>query len=245
MVIASSGDVVTWSVDTTSGKPVPANATEWGDFIAAKGLSIPVPNFLHLCQEASGNLADSIGSLTLAANGSPLYRQAIIGWSRAGVKGTNAATGQRLMASVSSTASTPYAILCLVQFDANQEPGSPGSREIFGVGTSSDWAVAPYDDGGVTRIRYVEGSNTADTSAANDYSTACAVAGLNDASGRAWVFTSLETLSPTYGAPASNNSYFLGSRTMRFAAATIGYSCGWQAAISDADMRALIAALEW
>ncbi len=45
-------------------------------------LSLPAPNSLWRCQEAGGNLADSIGSLTLTANGSPLYNQAVPSWTR-------------------------------------------------------------------------------------------------------------------------------------------------------------------
>lgn len=47
-------------------------------------LGIPPPTYLWECQEASGNLESSIGSLTLTKSGAgtALYQQAQAGWSR-------------------------------------------------------------------------------------------------------------------------------------------------------------------
>ncbi len=78
----------TWSVDGTSGIAVPNNATEWANFIAANGLTSPVPDSLWLLQEASGNLADTIGAIgavNLTGDAGNLYQQTVTGWSRKGV----------------------------------------------------------------------------------------------------------------------------------------------------------------
>lgn len=48
-------------------------------------LGIVAPNHLWLSQEASGNLTDSIGGVTLAANGTPTYGNAVSGWTRKGL----------------------------------------------------------------------------------------------------------------------------------------------------------------
>ena len=47
-------------------------------------LGLPVPDFLWLCQEASGSLAPAIGNagVTLAPVASPLYQQTVTGWAR-------------------------------------------------------------------------------------------------------------------------------------------------------------------
>lgn len=74
--------------DPTSGWYYPANATEWRTFLddASVGLAAKAtPTNLWLCQEASGNLADSIGSLTLTAANTPIYQQTITGHARKGV----------------------------------------------------------------------------------------------------------------------------------------------------------------
>lgn len=86
--------------DATSGIRVPASSTEWTNFLAYHGISVSVAS-LWLCQESSGNLADSIGSLTLTANGTPLYSQAVSGWTRLGV-GFNEGAAQRFMAASGS-----------------------------------------------------------------------------------------------------------------------------------------------
>ncbi len=81
--------------DATSGIYVPASAAEWTTFIAAAGLSIAVPDALWLMQEASGNPADSIGSLTLTASGIGItYQQSVTGWTRKAIKFADANTSQ-------------------------------------------------------------------------------------------------------------------------------------------------------
>lgn len=60
-------------------------------------LGITAPSSLWLAQEASGNLTDSLGTLTLSANASPLYTQQVAGWARYGV-GFNEQTAQRFQA---------------------------------------------------------------------------------------------------------------------------------------------------
>jgi RHS repeat-associated protein len=71
--------------DLMSGWFVPASAAEWTNLLTGSG--IPNPTNLYKCQEASGNLADSIGSTSLTAhnNGGMLYQQFVPGWSRKAV----------------------------------------------------------------------------------------------------------------------------------------------------------------
>lgn len=81
------------SKDAAAGIYCPASSTEWTNFIARKGLSVAVPDALWLYQEASGNLADSIGSFTLTAAGTgATYQSAVTGWTRKGIAITDAAT---------------------------------------------------------------------------------------------------------------------------------------------------------
>jgi hypothetical protein len=75
--------------DSGSGRYVPQNATEWTALMAFAGLVTGNPSLLWLCQEASGNLADSIGSFTGAVSGTGLtYQQSVPGWARKGIKQT-------------------------------------------------------------------------------------------------------------------------------------------------------------
>lgn len=86
--LGAISDDATVTVDTdadaTSGWRCPVNAYQWtllGETIAG----------IWLCQEASGNLADSAGSLTLTAVVTPTYSNAVAGWTRLAV-GCNGTT---------------------------------------------------------------------------------------------------------------------------------------------------------
>jgi hypothetical protein len=70
---------MSFTTDATSGIGIPQNSTEWGD----SGLSPywAVPDHLWLCQELLGNLADSIGTMTLTKNGAPTFSNSVTGWS--------------------------------------------------------------------------------------------------------------------------------------------------------------------
>lgn len=237
---------ITWTVDATSGGNVPANATEWADFISYYSLSVAVPDYLHLCQEASGNLADSIGSLTLTANGSPAYNQTLSGWSRTGVKGNASTANQRFYSgSGPNPSTTSVARLILAAFGSLDA----SAREVMSNGNASDLSVQAYNGSSVNRLRYRESSNIVDTSTGNDYTSPGPVAVVLDHTGsRARLYTALETLSPTFGAGANDAGYVIGARSGTWADSTIGYECGWSgsnAEISDANMGALFTALNW
>src|SRR6185312_9979983 len=68
--------------DATSGRWIPQSAAEFSSLYS--GTSIANPSSLHLCQEASGNLADSIGSRPFVGSGGT-YRSAVTGWARKAV----------------------------------------------------------------------------------------------------------------------------------------------------------------
>lgn len=74
-----------WTLDATSGKGIPATSTEWSNVFTSAGLSGSVSH-LWLSQEASGNLADTVGTRTLTATGTLAYLQNVTGWTLKGVK---------------------------------------------------------------------------------------------------------------------------------------------------------------
>ena len=87
------GTAITWDIDATDGRSYPQSAATWTDFIAYHSLSAPVPDHLHLCQEASGNLIDVIGADDLIQGGTGhTYENAVSGLSRLGVIAVNSAT---------------------------------------------------------------------------------------------------------------------------------------------------------
>lgn len=231
--------------DVASSKPVPATAAQWSAFRTANSLSIATPDYLHLCQEAAGNLADSIGALTLTALNAPLYQQAVTGWTRKGVTGSQASQQRFMSATGPNPSTTSIARFAYVQF--NTLDGTP--RQIMGNGASDDVSVSCYLSGGTTnRMRYREGANITDTSAGNHYTGVHPILLLSDVTGsRARLYTDLEKLSPTFGLGANVTNYSLGSlATGTFANVTVAYECGWQGAdaeITDADVKAFFQAL--
>ncbi len=83
--------------DATSGWYFPATIAEMDTVLLQAGLATGSATNIYLCQEASGNLAGTGGGLTLTANGTPLYQQAMTGHTRKGV-GFSAAANQRFTA---------------------------------------------------------------------------------------------------------------------------------------------------
>lgn len=73
--------------DATSGKWIPQSSSEYTSLLSGTGIGNP--SLLWLCQELASSLADSIGSFTGTASGSPTYQNAVSGWSQKAV-GTRA-----------------------------------------------------------------------------------------------------------------------------------------------------------
>lgn len=245
--IFASGGAPAWTVDATSAKATPASSAEWSALIASAGLAVSTPNYLHLCQEASGNLADTIGGLTLTANGTPAYQQAVAGWTRLGVKGDGLTANQRFRsAAAPNPSTTSMAILAFVALGTQ----TASVQALMSVGAVSDTMVSAYLNGApaVGRLRYRESANITDTTTATDYQARVTpIMLLIDHTGtRARLYTDLEKVSPTYGLPSTVTAYCLGADSGTWAPSTILYSCGWSGAaaeISDANVKALFTAL--
>lgn len=92
--------------DATSLIYCPANATEWTTTLSVAGLAGGNPLGLWNCQDASGNLADSIGSQALTVTGVFTYQAAAAGWTRKVITiagGTNKAIAPAGYADASAT----------------------------------------------------------------------------------------------------------------------------------------------
>jgi len=237
-----------YTVDASSAKATPVSAAEWATFIAAKSLTISTPNYLHLCQEASGNMTDTIGGLTLTANGSPAYQQAVSGWTRTGVKGDGVTANQRFRsASAPNPSTTSMALFAFVSLGTQ----TASVQSVMGVGAIADTTVSAYLNGApvVGRIRYRESANITDTGTGTDYQARVTpILLLIDHTGtRARLYTDVEKLSPTYGLPSAVTAYCLGADSGTWTPSTILYSCGWTGAaaeaITDAQAKALFEGL--
>lgn len=132
---------------------VPQNAS---DFVQ---LGITAPDSLWLCQEASGNLSDAIGSLTLTANGSPTYAEAVTGWTRTGLGFVQGTANQRFAATTGlgpNPSTTSSVWLCYAKITASPT----GIRGILGIGADTGLRCPSAD-----KLRVTCFSNNADGTA--------------------------------------------------------------------------------
>ncbi len=92
-------------------------------------LGLAPPDYMWLCGEASGNLASTIGSLSLTKNGSSeTYRNAVPGWSRLflGLSGVNGSGWRTASALLDLSLNQSFAMFAL----AGNEPQTTGTRSL-------------------------------------------------------------------------------------------------------------------
>lgn len=115
----------------------PANNTEWTILMAAAGLSTGNPSSVWNSQEATGTLADSIGAVPLALQGTaPAYRQAMTGLTRLGVRWTDGLLNSDLNNTTTAPNPATTSLLMLAYLDFPSVPAA--TREILRTaGTNS------------------------------------------------------------------------------------------------------------
>ena len=199
--------------DGGSGKYMPSSAAQFTT------LSLVTPDEIWI-PGPSGDLVGLVGGSVLTAANTPLYGQAVTGWSSTGVRG-NAATGnQRFEGTGPNPSTTDVAVLLYV---GNMVPDGT-IRPFFACGTSpSDFGLSVYDAPGTT-IRGRSAGGVSDSVGA--YTTAgTAILIANDVTNTRAVWVSnVETRAMTYGAATSGTAFGLGAiGGGTFAAATVLY----------------------
>lgn len=237
-----------WAIDGTSGKGVPASSAEWSSFISGNGLTgWSAPSSLHLLQEASGNAADSIGSLTLTAVTSPLYNQAASGWTRTGV-GFNEGTNQRFVGTAADASTTSCLTLIYIALGAGVDATVRGVF-AYGASVSDSGIAALLSTSNRLRLRGVAG--LIDTASGSSYgSTAFPVVYRSDHTNSIRrLYTSTEKVSATYGAGTSATNFGLGALMSGTSADFVAiYMATWFGAAaerSDAEIKSMLQALGW
>lgn len=194
-----SGLLVGVTRDALSGKYVPANATEWGVVLAAAGIGSGGPSALWLCQEASGNLADSIGAFTMTAAGTGVtYQQSVTGWTRKALQSTDNSTGRFASASASLPDPTTTSYLLLAYVNVLSAPASLRSFMEYGASTRSRLEILAAPKFQVTMPANVATGTADPTGAVRPYVlqhnfTASANAGYSDAEKLVPAFTNATT----------------------------------------------------
>lgn len=234
----------TWASDATSGKGVPNDATEWAAIVSAFSLAMGSPNHLWLCQEASGNLADTIGGKTLTAGNTPGHQQAVTGWSRKAVGHSGAASGQTFnnttMANLNASS-----VLVLAYIKFNQSTVATRSIMFHGVSAGNDFQSLVSSNS----MRLRSGGNIGNSASSHVGQVRPFVLLYDRANSRNCLFSDIEKLSVTFGAVTGAEFRLTCSlSTDTSADAQVLYVAHWEgtaAERSDAEIKALLTALGW
>lgn len=212
---SAGGGIVGVTRDAASGWYFPASAGEWTIFMAAAGLATGNPSSGHLCQEPSGNLADSIGSVTLTQSGAGhLYQQTVAGFTRKAVTTVDGTANQKWINSTvapnPNTTSTGY--LAAIRMPA---ANPAAARDLLANGGTLDLRMAATG-----KINAVNGATTAGTG--SPVGTVQLVYLQRDITNSLFTcYTLQEKIVGTFGAVVSNPMFVLGGQTT--VAADAGY----------------------
>lgn len=222
---------LSWDYDATSNKPVPSSALQWSAFLRAMGLAdVATPNYLWLMQEASGDLADSIGSATMTrfGAGGVAYATAVTGWTRVGWKNTiSGADG--FAASAITTGTTSYTMVVL-----SKTPTSPGTGDntvayLGGNVDLKDTAV----------LEYVDAAGAVDPRGVGVYALAIKYDRGNSSREAFWTS---DKMTPAW-ADVSNNFFIGGAVGTSALDSQHVYGVGWATALTNTQIKRLIKAL--
>lgn len=232
------------SYDSSSQKAVPASAAEWTTLMAAAGLATGNPSLLWKCQEAAGNLADSIGTFTGTATGTVFgYNTAVAGWTRTGLSLSNGGTNQvaNVDAGLPDTLTASMMVLAYILPIA-----SGGSRDFINVGTTVQ-----------ARGRMSNGNKQIAVSGANSSLGTLDIIGSvrpmvmrhNRTAGSMLLVTDVnEKLVPTFDATVTGKSIKLGDATARspnFVCLYLAAFFNAAAEMTDAQVKTLLTTMNW
>ena len=232
-----------WTSDATSGIGIPQTSAEWDAVILDAGVTAVAPTSIYRCQEASGSLADSVGSFTLTIGGAGhSYQQAVAGWSSLGVSLTDGTVGSwgSTDAGLPDLATTSSLVLAYIAF-----PGAtPGNtRNTLTLGTTSALSRFNITTGFLSAV-----GSTAVTGTNNLVNRVMPIWLKVDRTGSAIVvYSDQEVLTPAFNAGFTGKAFRLGSTG---AAATVRYlyAARWDgvgAEWAQATIKAVSQSLGW
>lgn len=238
------------SIDATSGKRVPASVAEWNSLISYFGLSTAAPDSIFLCQEASGDLADSgTGGITLTANATPVYQQTVSGWTRKAVGTTDGTANQRfrsLQAGLPNILTESMLLLGYVAVTNNPA----GVRGVMAMGLTSVEMRAVASGGTTYLARCTGGGSTTTSATESGTGVRPCVIGINRTAGSQAFYSDQETLAPAFGGTQTGELLDIGGTVGSGNAATSRYLylAAWftgDAEMSSAGVKAMLQALGW
>jgi len=199
--------------DATSGKWLPQSTAEATSLYASSTVAIPTLTALILCQEASGDLADSTGnSHTLIANGGgATYQNAVSGWATKAVNFTVGGTGRFIDGTWADVSSTIFAI---VNFPAL----TPSQNSVITLGAiySSQVAIDLHNGSNPLKVDLVTHGDTFTTSANATTGVHPIILTANKTAASGTLQTNLETLTHATTAGDSWGALTLGGDNSHF-----------------------------
>lgn len=238
---------VTWAVDPTSGKPCPASAFEWQDFLSAKGLQIAPPDGLWLLQEANGVAADTIGTVNLMPFGTIGYRLPVTGWSRSAIglaDNTVAGLSNMSAPSLPDVGFFSMTILVLVAFPSLP----PAPRSVLFAGSGSPMTFGQVNVDSARHFRLMIDATSATGSMDHGAAPIALVLKIDRTNSQQKIITKQETIAVPYSPLGSSRGLFLGGANDRAPDSRWLYMAAWyggDAEITDAKVASLISALDW
>lgn len=238
-----------WSIDATSNKAAPASSSEWTTLIASSGsLSAwSAPNSLFLCQEASGNLADSIGSITLTANATPLYQQTVSGWTRKAVGTTDATASQRFRSTqvaLPDLGTTSMLVLAYVAVENNPV----AVRGVIGLGNPSGIERRVATGATTSSLARAVAGSTVTSATEGGFGVRPLLVQIDRTGSAVAYYSDIEKLSPTFGTPAGKLLDLGATVGVAPAANRYLYAAFWSGAAAErtsTEIRALLETLGW
>lgn len=228
--------------DAMSGQWIPQSAAEFTSLLSGRGIANP--GSAYGCQDASGSALDFIGSRNLAAGGTPLYQQAVTGWTSLSLKPRSNTSDYFGGFSAGVDLHSSSALL-LMRIRFNAAPGSQSCLVFFG-GSGSTSAVMFLTSAGKINIDLNGGAADATGSVNVSNSTIILALKLDITNHvvKAYV-DGVESFSPTWqGAfDSGDTDLFMGGVDLNWPDASlldVAYFTGSGAEIDDAHVAALI-----
>jgi hypothetical protein len=244
----ASDPLATVSRDATSGIYTPASAAEWTKVLTAAAIASGGPGSTWLCQEASGNLADSIGSVTLTANGAVTYRGGVGGWTRlaAGIPAATAARFQAAAGIGPNPAST--SVLWLGYILAAVTANNRGIMTIGGAAAGTNCEAFTLITTHFPRLTCV--AVTADGASDPTAAVRPWIIRYDRTNSRVNLYTNQEKVTGTYNAGVTDGNKGFGATANAAVACTASLlygACfsGAAAELTDAQIKKLLQTLGW
>lgn len=205
--------------DASNGWFLPSNSAQWSAMLSGTGIANP--SLLWLLQEASGNAADSIGSIGGAVSSGAVYRASMTGMTRRGVEIPASSNKVILGTAPTDLGANSFAFLCVMQVVA----APAATRNVIHICAVGRYFVQVNSAGHL--IATSDGGGPATGSATVTGGARLVLVVANRATSTLKVYTDQETLTPSWYAGSTGETAFRLGTTSSTADVVYGYLAAW------------------